>query len=71
MAATAPRTLKAGNRSLRLRLDPKRWPTALQVQSHPLAPLPTVSLNQSNETTVTTSLAFPSSGVTRLSGLLP
>ncbi len=71
VAATPTRTLKAGNRSLQLRLDPKRWPTKLQLQSDPLAPLPTVSLNESNETTVSTSLAFPYAGKRGLSGLLP
>ncbi len=71
VAATAMRTLQAGNRSLQLRLDPKRWPTKLQLQSHPLAPLPTVSLNQSNDTTVSTSLAFPYAGTRGLPGLLP
>lgn len=70
VAATAQRTFQAGNRSLQLRLDPKRWPTKLALQSHPLAPLPTETLNESNETTVTTSLAFPKALGPALSGPL-
>ena len=70
VASTPMHTFAAGNRSLQLRLDPKRWPTKLEFQTHALAPLPTVSLNQSNETTVSTSLRFPHAGGA-LSGLLP
>jgi hypothetical protein len=71
VAATAQLTFAAGNRKLQLRLNPKRWPTKLALQSHALAPLPTETLNESNETTVTTSLEFPNAlGRTR-SGLLP
>ncbi len=70
VAATPERTLAAGNRSLALRLNPKRWPTKLALQSHPLAPLPTQTLNESNETTVTTSLEFPNALGQALSGFL-
>jgi hypothetical protein len=70
VAATAQRTLAAGNRSLKLRLDPKRWPTKLTLQQHALAPLPTETLNESNETTVTTSLEFPNALGPALSGPL-
>lgn len=70
IAATPQRTLAAGNRSLKLRLDPKRWPTRLSLQSHALAPLPTETLNESNETTVTTSLAFPNALGNALTGPL-
>lgn len=71
IAATPQRTFAAGNRSLLLRLDPKRWPTKLALQSHALAPLPTETLNESNETTVTTSLAaFPNALGRSLSGTL-
>lgn len=41
VAATALRTLAAGERRLLLRLDPRRWPTKLAMQTHALAPLPT------------------------------
>lgn len=70
IASTPTRTLAAGNRSLQLRLNPKRWPTKLTLQSHPLAPLPTESLTASSETTVTTSELPGSIGKT-LSGPLP
>ncbi len=71
VASTPMRTLAAGNRSLRLSLNPKRWPTKLQLESHALAPLPTTTLNKSNETTVTTSLRFPSTIAEKQSGLWP
>jgi hypothetical protein len=41
VAATPMRTLAAGERHLLLRLDPRRWPTKLAMQTHALAPLPT------------------------------
>ena len=66
IAATPMRTYAAGRHSLKLRLDPKRWPTKLQFQTHALAPLPTVSVNQSNQTTVSTSLRFPAAQASRL-----
>jgi hypothetical protein len=37
---TGMRTLPAGNRRLLLALDPRRWPTKLDLQTHALAPLP-------------------------------
>jgi hypothetical protein len=42
VAATPLRTLQAGDRSLRLRLNRHRWPTKLDMQTHALAQLPTV-----------------------------
>lgn len=39
VAQTAKQTFKAGNRALRLALDPKRWPTELKLETHALAPL--------------------------------
>ncbi len=42
VAATPTRTLAAGERSLLLRLDPRRWPTKLGLQTHALAKLPTM-----------------------------
>lgn len=41
VASTPRRVLRAGNRRLLLPLDPRRWPTKLQLQTHALAPLPT------------------------------
>jgi hypothetical protein len=46
VASTALKTFKAGNHSLLLRLDPKRWPTKLSLQTHALAPLPTVTVKE-------------------------
>jgi hypothetical protein len=71
VATSDERTLRAGNRSLRVRLNPKRWPTKLSLERHALAPLPTQTLNESNQTTVTTSLEFPNAlGQQALSGFL-
>ncbi len=42
VASTATRTFAAGDRKLLLRLDRRRWPTKLSLQSHALAPLPRV-----------------------------
>ncbi|HUN78814.1 MAG TPA: hypothetical protein VMU32_07845 [Solirubrobacteraceae bacterium] len=60
VAATPMRTLNAGSRALLLRLNRRRWPTKLGLQSHALAPLPTESAHKvgaSNSNTVTTGLA--------------
>ncbi|HEY7932421.1 MAG TPA: hypothetical protein VID48_01235 [Solirubrobacteraceae bacterium] len=43
VASTPMSTLAAGNRKLLLRLDRNSWPTKLDLQTHALAPLPTVS----------------------------
>jgi hypothetical protein len=59
VASTSSRVLKAGKRSLQLRLNVHRWPTKLDLQTHALAPLPTVSSLSSGVETVGTSLAFP------------
>jgi hypothetical protein len=59
VASTPTRTLAAGNRKLMLRLNRRRWPTKLDLQTHALAPLPTVSDRSPSVETVTTSLAFP------------
>jgi hypothetical protein len=66
VASTPMRTLKAGRRSLMLRLDPHRWPNKLSLQTHALAPLPRVS-SQSNgvETIGTSSFATPFGAATR------
>jgi hypothetical protein len=62
VVAESPKyTFKAGEHKILLRLNPKRWPTELHLNEHPLAPLPTVSANAGvSETVTTTSLAFPS-----------
>jgi hypothetical protein len=59
VASTPMRTLEAGKHSLQLRLNPRRWPTKLALQTHALAPLPTVSSLSSGVETISTSLAFP------------
>jgi hypothetical protein len=59
VASTPTRVLKAGKRSLELKLDPHRWPTKLSLKTHALAPLPTTSSLSSGVEMVSTSLAFP------------
>jgi hypothetical protein len=63
VASTPTRTLRAGRHQLALRLNPRRWPTRLDLQTHALAPLPAVAGKGSSGTgrggTLTTSLAFP------------
>jgi hypothetical protein len=54
VAATAMRTLAAGDHKLSLRLDVRRWPTKLDLQTHALAKLPTVSSTSSGVGTVST-----------------
>jgi hypothetical protein len=67
VASTPNRTFAAGSRTLLLRLNVHRWPTKLELKTHALAPLPTVSANAGATETVSTRLvALP-----RLSGLLP
>ncbi|HEY2537782.1 MAG TPA: hypothetical protein VGI24_12480 [Solirubrobacteraceae bacterium] len=77
VASTPTRTLTAGNRHLLLRLDPRRWPTKLDLQTHALAPLPAASGEGAGSpgpgtgpTTVGTSLVTPAFA-RRLSGRLP
>ena len=63
VAQTAQRTFGAGQQRLLLNLDPRSWPTKLDLKTHALAPLPTVKATSpaaNNTNTVTTeSLAFP------------
>lgn len=47
VASTPMSTLAAGTRKLLLRLNPHDWPTKLSLQTHPLAPLPTVTVKKS------------------------
>lgn len=68
VASTAQRTLAAGNRKLALQLDRRRWPTKLDLQAHPLAPLPLESTRLPGNNTVGTgfvalpgAFGFPSS----------
>lgn len=58
VATTPMRTLAAGNRELLLRLQRKRWPTKLDLQTHALAPLPTVSTRGASTTTVSTGFVW-------------
>jgi hypothetical protein len=60
VASTPMRTFVRGRRKLLLRLDPRRWPTKLQLQTHALAPLPTVTPSVSQSGTVGTAfVALP------------
>jgi hypothetical protein len=66
VASTPTRTLTAGNRKLLLRLNTHRWPTKLELKTHPLAPLPTVAPSAGATETVSTRLVV----LPKLSGLL-
>jgi len=56
VASTPARTFSAGKRKLLLALNPHRWPTKLDLETHALAKLPTVSLRAPGNDTVTTGL---------------
>lgn len=72
VARTAMRTLAAGNRKLLLALSVKKWPTKLDLQTHALEPLPTVSLRGAATTTVGTRLTvLPKTPPFSGPGLLP
>jgi hypothetical protein len=43
VASTPQMTFAAGSRKLLLKLNPSKWPTGLDLQTHALAPLPTIS----------------------------
>jgi hypothetical protein len=45
VASTPRQTLKAGRRKLLLVLDPKRWPTKLNLRATPLHPLPRIPVS--------------------------
>jgi hypothetical protein len=71
VASTSTHTFVAGSRKIMLRLDPRRWPTKLDLRTHPLAPLPTVSANSSTIGTVSTGfLVLPGTPLSR-AGSLP
>jgi hypothetical protein len=59
VASTPTLTLGSGKRKLDLRLNLHRWPTKLDLQTRPLAALPTISTRGAAVETVGTSLAFP------------
>ncbi len=59
VASTPTRTFAAGERKLLLKLNPHKWPTGLALQTHALAPLPTVSSRSASVETITTGLEFP------------
>jgi hypothetical protein len=56
VASTAAKTMKAGKRSLEVRLDIKRWPTKLELQTHRLEALKTISSKESSVGSITTSM---------------
>jgi hypothetical protein len=62
---TAMKTFRAGNGSLQLKLDPKRWPEHLKLQTHALAPLPTVTTANPNVSAVSTSVVTPARLIVR------
>ncbi len=59
VARTPMRTLGAGNRRLVLRLNPRRWPEHLKLQTHALAPLPTQTSLSPNVNAISTSFVAP------------
>jgi hypothetical protein len=72
VASSPTRIFQAGNRSLQLHLNARRWPTKLDLQTHALAPLKTTSTRESNSNTdtVSSSLAFPDARGLLQAGLL-
>jgi hypothetical protein len=56
VARTPRRTFAAGNRRLLLRLDPRRWPTKLDLQTHALGKLPSTSLRGAGNGSVSTAM---------------
>jgi hypothetical protein len=54
VAHTPTLTMRAGNRRLLLRLNPRAWPTKLTFQTRALAPLPVVSSTSGEGANVTT-----------------
>ncbi|MFI5008678.1 MAG: hypothetical protein ACHQDY_00210, partial [Solirubrobacterales bacterium] len=51
VASTRRQTLRAGRRKLTLKLDPRRWPTKLDLEAKPLHPLPSVPVPSGGSTT--------------------
>jgi hypothetical protein len=69
VAATHRLTLHAGNRSLKLTLNPRRWPTKLNLQTHALAPLPTQTTAAPNVNSISTAFVAPARLLS--AGLIP
>jgi len=68
VASTPTHTFGGGSRKLLLRLERRRWPTNLDLETHALAPLPTVSSRSSAVSTESTGL-FVLPGAPSLDGL--
>jgi len=63
VASTRMRLLAAGRRSLRVRLDPRQWPTKLDLEVHPMSALPTMPASRSVDTiTTAAAIAAPPAG---------
>jgi len=72
VAQTGTRTFAAGDRKLLLRLDRRRWPNKLKLETHALAKLPTVSTTSAGVGTVGTGFAsLKRTPLLSGSGLLP
>lgn len=72
IASTRTYTFDAGDRKLLLRLDRRRWPNKLALDTHPLAPLPTEPSRSSNVGTISTGLfVLPRGTLFGGSGRLP
>jgi hypothetical protein len=71
VASTEWEVLKAGQHKLLLKLNAKRWPTKLDLQTHALAPLPTTNTRESNTGTIGTSYLSPTPGIAREWSALP
>jgi hypothetical protein len=59
VASSRLQILGAGDHKLRLKLNARRWPTKLDLQTHALAPLPTTTTRESNTGTIGTSELAP------------
>lgn len=57
VAKTPSHTLASGNRKLLLALDRRKWPTKLDLKTHPLAELPLISTRAPSVNTVGTGVA--------------
>jgi hypothetical protein len=72
VASTPAHIFDAGNRKLLLRLSLHNWPTKLDLETHALAPLPTVSTRGAGTTSVGTGLSvLPRTPPFSSSGSLP
>jgi hypothetical protein len=69
VAATPQRTFGAGRRTILLKLDPKHWPSKLNLETHALAPLPTRPVS-GGLNTITTSFVAPATLISS-AGFLP